>query len=112
MYPCIDLAHRILGEYDLVMIGLRAMGTTWAVLFLSFCIVAQMLGAPVTFSSVLVSSDMLSEPAYEDFSLPSVAPDPVTTGQPFLDTEYQSKSSLPILLISVFHPPQAQLSSP
>jgi hypothetical protein len=93
------------------MYGLSyTMGTTCAVLFLSGCILAQMLGVPITFSSLLDSSDMLSESACEDFSLPSAAPEPGISGPPFLDLEFQSASDLPILLTLVFHPPQSQLA--
>lgn len=93
------------------MYGLaRTMGSTCMVLLLSGCLLAQMLGAPITLSSLLVSSDPLSESVYEDFSLLSVVSEPGISGPRFLHTEFQSASYLPILLTSVFHPPQTQLS--
>lgn len=80
------------------------------VLLLAGCILAQMLGAPITLSSLLVSSDLLSESVYEDFSLPSVVPEPGISVLSFSHAEFPSASYLPIFPTSVFHPPQTQLS--
>lgn len=111
------LAHPIVREYDFIMMSLStggmhrrssAIGTMCVVLLLSGCILAQMLGAPITLSSLLASPDLLSESVYEGFSLPSMIPEPEISGPRFLHAEFQSAQYLSIFLTSVFHPPQTQ----
>lgn len=48
----------------------RMIGSTWLVLFLCACVLAQMLGMPITFFSLVASSDAFTESVSEDFSFP------------------------------------------
>ncbi|MDK2741488.1 MAG: hypothetical protein NDI90_01125 [Nitrospira sp. BO4] len=74
-------------------------------LLLCVCVLAQMLGAPVTLLSLLTTSDMLAGSVSEDFS---VLP-PVPELRPFsalcLRVDGHPIPHLPVLATSVFHPP-------
>lgn len=88
-------------------IGLLALpwGTLCLVVLLCVCVLVQMLGLPVTLLSLLTTSDMLTESICED---PSVLP-PVPELRPSsalrLCVDRHPIPSLPVLAISVFHPP-------
>lgn len=75
------------------------------ILLLCVCVLAQMLGAPVTLLSLLTTSDMLAGSVSEDFS---VLP-PVPELHPFsalrLRVDRHPVPHLPVLATSVFHPP-------
>lgn len=78
------------------------------VVLLCVCVVAHMLGAPVTLLGLL-NFDMLaeSEPVSEDFSAISPLP---KLERPYLFLifdEIRPVHHLPVLLTSVFHPPSA-----
>ena len=75
------------------------------VLLLCFCIIVQMLGAPVTLLSAVVASDTLSMSVSEGFSVPPCPPQltPVLEGQRLCDVLLTPQS--PLLPSSVFHPP-------
>jgi hypothetical protein len=84
----------------------RTSGLVCVVVLLCVCVVAQMIGTPVTLLSLL-DSDMRaeSEPASEDPSALSPLPE---LGKPDLlriRGEFRTIRHLPILITSVFHPP-------
>src|SRR4029078_11700723 len=74
-------------------------------LFLCVCLLAQMLGMPITLFSLLNASDMLIEPTSEDFSLLPRAPGPGTESRPLFHTELSPNIHRPIFITAVFHPP-------
>lgn len=84
----------------------RAAGIACAMLLLCVCVVAQMLGIPVTLLGLL-NSDMLteSEPVSEDFSALSPLPELERPGLLRILSEFRPVRHLPVLTISVFHPP-------
>ncbi len=85
----------------------RSLGSLSVVALLSLCVFAQMLGMPVTMLGLVTSSDMLMESVSEDFSL---APDVLelgTSGLSHVRVEFQTAFHLPVLVTSVFHPPQS-----
>lgn len=75
---------------------------------LCVCVLAQMLGAPVTLVTLvtlLTEADTLTESVLEDFSvLPSV-PEPERPSLLRLSVEFHPSLYLPVLATSVFHPP-------
>lgn len=85
----------------------RMIGSTWLVLFLCACVLAQMLGMPITFFSLVASSDAFTESVSEDFSFPPAVPKPRTSSAWSSHIERQSLPYLRVFVTSVFHPPQA-----
>jgi hypothetical protein len=67
-----------------------------------------MLGTPVTLIDVL-TSELPGESFSEDFSVPPVTPEPDLAIQAHLYENIDSLQHLPILAISVFHPPDVSL---
>jgi hypothetical protein len=78
------------------------------VLFVCICVVAQMLGAPVTLIDVL-TLELPGESVSEDFSVPPVTPEPALATQARLSENVDSLRYLPILTVAVFHPPDVSL---
>lgn len=83
-------------------------GVAVLVLFVCICVVSQMLGTPVTLIEVL-TSELPGESVSEDFSVPPVTPEPDLTTQARLYENVDALQHLPILAISVFHPPDVSL---
>ena len=83
----------------------RSIGSTCIVLFLCVCVVSQMLGAPVTLFSLMLSSDMLTESVSEDFSLPPTVPELGIPSRLRHYQEFHPTLQLPVFVTSVFHPP-------
>lgn len=83
-------------------------GVVILILFVCICVVLQMLGTPVTLIEVL-TSELPGESVSEDFSVPPVTPEPDLTSQARLYENVDSLQHLPILAISVFHPPDVSL---
>ena len=81
---------------------------TCLIVLLCVCVVAQMLGAPVTLLGLL-NSDMLaeSEPVSEDFSALTPLPEPEGPGLLRVLSEFRPVRHLPVVITSVFHPPSA-----
>jgi hypothetical protein len=75
------------------------------VICLCVCVLSQMLGMPVTLGSLLCSSDMLSQPTAEEFSLLPEPPRLDDRSRPCLLTEVQPSPRVPVFVSSVFHPP-------
>lgn len=75
-------------------------------MLLCICVVTQMLGVPVTLIGLL-SADVLtkSEPVSEDLSTLSMLPEPGRPRLLSLLIQFRSMPQLPILPVSVFHPP-------
>lgn len=117
-YKKIDLSplvHEAEREYIVFMrrmnarlfqVPCRVTSLTCLAVFLCVCVMAQMLGMPVTLISLL-TSDMPVESVSEDFSLPPMLPKPATPDPRGMQVEFYPSFHLPILLASVFHPPQA-----
>lgn len=86
----------------------RATSLACLVVLLSVCVVAQMLGAPVTLLGLL-NFDMLaeSEPVSEDFSALSPLPAPERPYIFRIVIEVYHMVHLPVLPTSLFHPPSA-----
>lgn len=84
----------------------RAMGSTCVILFLCICVLAQMLGMPVTLFSLVTSSDVFLESVSEDFSFPPTVLNPRASNVRSPHAELLSSINLPVLITSVFHPPQ------
>jgi hypothetical protein len=82
------------------------MGSTCMLLFLCVCVLPQMLGMPITFFSLVASSDVFTESVSEDFSFPPTVPKPRTPSVGGSSTERQSSPYLRVFVTSVFHPPQ------
>ncbi|MGE3976985.1 MAG: hypothetical protein AB7F94_05295 [Nitrospira sp.] len=86
----------------------RMMGSTCLVFLLCVCVLAQMLGMPISFFSLVASSDaVLMESASEDFSFPPTMPKPRTSSAWNTNMERQSSPYFHVFVTSVFHPPQA-----
>ena len=83
-------------------------GVVILVLFVCLCVVTQMLGIPVTLIDVF-TSELAGESVSEDFSVPPVTPEPALATQARLSENVDSMQYLPILAISVFHPPDVSL---
>lgn len=81
-------------------------GLLAVVVLLCFCVLAQMLGMPVTMLGLVTTSDMLVESVSEDFSLIPVVPEPGTSGPSHTQAEFQASLHFPVFVTSVFHPPQ------
>jgi len=75
--------------------------------FLCICVLSLMLGTPISLSSLLISSDILTESVSEGFSVPPIVPEPGIPSAYRMPLEFQPSSHLPIFVTSVFHPPQA-----
>lgn len=73
--------------------------------FLCVCVLAQMLGMPITLFSLLNTSDLLIQPNSEDFSLLPGVPGPGTESRPLFHTELFPNVHRPVFITSVFHPP-------
>lgn len=65
-----------------------------------------MLGAPVTLLGLLMQ-DTPVESLSEDFSIPTIAPEPGTHMHSRFPVERQRPSQLPVFSTAVFHPPQS-----
>lgn len=84
------------------------MSSNYLVLFLCVCVLAQMLGMPITFFSLVASSDAsLMESVSEDFSFPPTIPKPTTSSAWSSNLDRQSLPYVRVFVTSVFHPPQA-----
>ncbi len=83
-------------------------GVAVLVLFVCICVVSQMLGIPVTLIDVL-TSEQPGESVSVDFSVPPVTPELDLASQARLYENVVSLEHLPILAISVFHPPDVSL---
>ena len=81
--------------------------STCVILFLCVCVLAQMLGMPITFFSLVSSADVFLESVSEDFSFPPTVPTPRTSNARISYSELQASPYLPVFVTSVFHPPQA-----
>jgi hypothetical protein len=87
-------------------ISSRGIGLAFVVVLLCFCVVAQMLGTPVTLINLL-DAKMSMELASEDLSIPSGMPITGLTSSPVLYEQTALPLYLPIFATSIFHPPQA-----
>jgi len=85
-------------------------GVVILILFVCICVVSQMLGTSVTLIDVL-TSELPGESVSEDFSVPPVTPEPDLAAQARLYENLDPLQYLPILAISVFHPPDVSLPS-
>lgn len=83
-----------------------ATGVACVVVVLCVCVVAQMIGTPLTLLSLL-NSDMRAEcePVSEDFSVLSPLPELEMPDLLRIPGEFRPIRHLPILITSVFHPP-------
>lgn len=88
-----------LGPWD------QRMDATWIVLSLCICVLVQMLGLPVTLLSLFTASDMLTESVFEDPSVLPPVPELLPSSVLRLSVVWYSMPALPVLAISVFHPP-------
>ena len=86
----------------------QGVGVACVVVLLCLCVVTQMLGMPATLVDLL-NTDVLtkSEPVSEDFSTPSLSPEPERPRLFNFFSELRPVVHLPVLLTSVFHPPSA-----
>lgn len=82
-------------------------GSIIAVGLLCVCVLAQVLGVPGTLIDLLTSSDTLVESVSEDASLAPAVTEPGALALTYTDIIIQLSLHLPILVTSVFHPPQA-----
>lgn len=81
-------------------------GLTCFAVFICICVVAQMLGMPVTLLDVLDLERLLtSEPGSEDPSVLAPMLEPERPGFLHFLTESRAGVHLPVLLTSVFRPP-------
>ncbi len=85
-------------------IQFQTMAAVCLVVALCICILLQMLGMPVTFMSIFTSG-IMSESVLEDFSILPMLPEPEMRSRSLVQAEFYSLIHLPILIISVFHPP-------
>ena len=92
---------------DAMKAARQMMGSTCVICFLCICVLAQMLGMPVTLFSLVASSDIFVESVSEDFSFPTTLPKPRAVHVRSPHTDFQSLPNLPVFVTSVFHPPQA-----
>jgi len=76
------------------------------VLFACLCVLAQMMGTPVTLIGLL-TSDISVESVSEDFSIAPITPELGPASPPRLHEKSEPLLHLPIIVTSVFHPPQA-----
>lgn len=83
------------------------MGLICVAAFLCICVLSLMLGVPISLSSLLISSDILTESVSEGFSVLPTVPKPGVPSAHRLSVEFQSSLHLPVFVTSVFHPPQA-----
>lgn len=90
----------------IVCVSNRRYGLFAVVVLLCFCVLAQMLGMPVTMLALVTSADILMESVSEDFSLTPVMPEPGTSGSSSVHAVGQPAVHLPVFVTSVFHPPQ------
>lgn len=81
-------------------IGLRSL-----VFVLCVCVLAQMLGLPVTLLSLMNASDMLTESVCEDPSILPLVPELRPSSVLRLCIDGHPISDLPVFATSVFHPP-------
>ena len=81
-------------------------GLLSVIVVLSFCVLAQMLGLPVTMLALVNSSDILMESVSEDFSLTSEVPELGLSVSSHIRAIIQPSVHLPVFVTSVFHPPQ------
>ncbi len=75
--------------------------------FLCVCVLSLMLGTPISFASLLISAEILTESVSEGFSLPPIVPKPGVPGAYRIPVEFQPSLHLPVFVTSVFHPPQS-----
>lgn len=78
-----------------------------AIGLLCVCVLAQVLGVPGTLIDLLTSSDTLVESVSEDASLSPAVTEPGALALNFTHVIAQASVHLPIVVTSVFHPPQA-----
>lgn len=73
---------------------------------LCFCVFAQMLGMPGSLIDLLPLSDTAVTSVSEDVSLSPLVLEPGIAGLSLPRVLIQSSLNLPVLVTSVFHPPQ------
>lgn len=76
------------------------------VFFACLCVLAQMMGTPVTLIGLL-TSDIPVESVSEDFSIAPITPELGPASRPRLYEKTEPLLHHPIFVTSVFHPPQA-----
>lgn len=86
-------------------VSYRDIGLASVALFLCVCVLAQMLGVPVTLVTLLTEADTLTESALEDPSLLPSVPEPERPSLLRFSVEFHPSIHLPVLATSVFHPP-------
>ena len=96
----------LFGRTNVMKISHRMMMSTCVILFLCVCVLAQMIGMPITFFSLVSSSDVFLESVSEDFSFPPTVPKPKASNTRSAHTELPPSPYFPIFVTSVFHPPQ------
>lgn len=101
------IAYVMLRSSHTMKVAHRMVASTCVVLFLCICVLAQMLGMPITLFSLIESTTVFTESVSEDFSFPVTEPKPRTSSVWSFYTERQSSPYLPVFVTSVFHPPQA-----
>lgn len=84
----------------------RRASLAFLVVLLSFCVVAHMLGTPVTLTSLL-STDGAMESVSEDLSIAQAMPETRLTSNLVLYEKLDPSLYHPIFGTSVFHPPHA-----
>jgi len=87
------------------MFRLITQSSIYLACFLCVCVLSQMLGMPVTLGSLLNSTDMLSQPASEDFSLLPTLPKLEARSSFHPLSEIQTSLHVPVFVKSLFHPP-------
>ncbi len=88
-------------------IALHATGLVCMGVLVSICVVTQILGVPGSQFGLLNDSDLVaeSESVSEDPPVPTSTPKPDVLQVPYSLRDSYSFHRLPILTISVFHPP-------
>jgi len=75
------------------------------VMLLCLCIMAQMLGVPVTLLNPAVAADTLAVSVSEGFSVPSSLPQLTPSGEMVPVTDAQPFVHVLVLASALFHPP-------
>lgn len=83
----------------------RSRGVLLMVLVLCLCIVAQMLGVPVTLLSPADSPDQVGSSVLEGFSVPPPTVEFLLAGTSVKVSDRSSVMHVPVIASALFHPP-------
>ena len=84
----------------------RVIGSTFLVVALCLCVLAQILGSPITLNS-LIAADLSVESVSDGCTIPTPAPEHAGTPVFYSAEAVPSSATMPLLPTSIFHPPQA-----